>query len=56
LQKQTSTKGHIKKILRVRGTKDGRGSSLFAMEDIEKDDYVLEYVGKINRKEGRTIT
>jgi hypothetical protein len=27
-----------------------RGSGLFAMEDIEKDDYVVEYVGKIEYK------
>jgi hypothetical protein len=26
----------------VRHTKDGKGSGLFAMEDIEKDDYVIE--------------
>jgi hypothetical protein len=31
----------------VRHTKDGKGSSLFAMEDIDKDDYVIEYMGKI---------
>ena len=34
----------------VRHTKDGKGSGLFAMEDIEKDDYVIEYVGKIEYK------
>ncbi len=35
----------------VRHTKDGKGSGLFAMEDIiEKDDYVIEYVGKIKYK------
>ncbi len=28
-------------------SKDGKGSGLFAMEDIDKDDYVIEYVGKI---------
>jgi SET domain-containing protein len=27
-----------------------RGCSLFAMEDIEKDDYVIEYMGKIEFK------
>jgi SET domain-containing protein len=30
----------------VRHIKDGKGSSLFAMEDIDKDDNVIEYVGK----------
>jgi hypothetical protein len=34
----------------VQHTKDGKGSGLFAMEDIEKDDYVIEYVGKIEYK------
>jgi SET domain-containing protein len=34
----------------VRYTKDGKGSGLFVMEDIEKDDYVIEYVGKIENK------
>jgi SET domain-containing protein len=34
----------------VRYTKDGKGSGLFAMEDIVKDDYVLEYMGKIEYK------
>jgi hypothetical protein len=43
------------KKVEVRHTKDGKGSGLFAMEDIEKDDYVIEYVGKMNTKEGRTI-
>jgi hypothetical protein len=27
-----------------------RGSGLFAMDDIEKDDHVVEYVGKIEYK------
>jgi SET domain-containing protein len=40
----------IWKKVEVRHTKDGKGSSLFAMEDIEKDDYVIEYVGKIEYK------
>jgi SET domain-containing protein len=31
----------------VRKTKDGKGRGQFAMEDIEKDEYVIEYVGKI---------
>ena len=35
------------KKVEVRHTKDGKGSSLFAMEDIDKDDYVIEYMGKI---------
>jgi hypothetical protein len=35
----------------VRNTKDGKGSSLFAMEDIEKDDYVIDYTGKIEYKQ-----
>jgi SET domain-containing protein len=33
----------------VRHTK-GKGSGLFAMEDIDKDDYVIEYVGEIEYK------
>jgi hypothetical protein len=37
----------IWKKVEVRHTKDGKGSGLFAMEDIQKDDYVIEYVGKI---------
>ena len=44
------------KKVEVRHTKDGKGSSLFAIEDIEKDDYVIEYKGKLEYKEGRTIT
>jgi hypothetical protein len=27
-----------------------KGSSLFAIDDIEKDDYAIEYVGKIEYK------
>jgi hypothetical protein len=34
----------------VRNAKDGKGSGLFAMEDTEKDDYVIEYLGKIEYK------
>ncbi len=34
----------------VRHTKDGKGSGLFAMDDIKKDDYVIEYVGEIEFK------
>jgi SET domain-containing protein len=30
----------------VRHTKNGKGNGLFAMEDIDKDDYVIEYMGK----------
>jgi hypothetical protein len=44
------------KKLEVQHTQDGKGSSLFAIEDIEKDDYVIEYLGKMNTKEGRTFT
>jgi hypothetical protein len=33
------------KKLEVRKTIDGKGSGLFAKEDIEKDEYVIEYVG-----------
>jgi SET domain-containing protein len=35
------------KKVEVKKTKDGKGRGLFAMEDIEKDEYVIEYVGKI---------
>ncbi len=38
------------KKVEVRQTKDGKSSGLFAMEDIEKDEYVIEYVGKIEYK------
>jgi SET domain-containing protein len=38
------------KKVEVRHTKDGKGSSLFAMEDIEKDDDAIDYVGKIEYK------
>jgi SET domain-containing protein len=34
----------------LRKTKDGKGSILFAMEDIVKDEYVIEYMGKIEYK------
>jgi hypothetical protein len=34
------------KKVEVRHTKDGKGSGLFAMEDIDKDDCVIEYMGK----------
>ncbi len=33
-----------------RKRKDGKGSGLFAMENIKKDEYVIEYVGKIEYK------
>ncbi len=39
----------------VRHTKDGKGSGLFAIEDVEKDDYVIEYVGKIEYKKRGNI-
>jgi len=55
LQKQKSTKIHMEKV-EVKHTKDGKGSGLFAMEDIEKDDYVIEYVGKIEYKRRENIT
>jgi hypothetical protein len=35
------------KKVEVRKTKDGKGRGLFAMEAIEKDEYFIEYVGKI---------
>jgi hypothetical protein len=43
------------KKVEVRHTKDGKDSRLFAMEDIEKDDYVIEYVGKIEYKRRENI-
>jgi SET domain-containing protein len=48
-KKQKSTKMLMKKG-EVRHAKDGKGSGHFSMEDIEKDDYVIEYVGKIEYK------
>ncbi len=54
LQKQKSTKVPMKKVA-VRHTKDGKGSGLFAMEDIEKDDYVIEYMEKIEYKRKENI-
>jgi histone-lysine N-methyltransferase ASH1L len=38
------------KKVEVRKTKDGKGSGLFAMGDTEKDEYVIEYTGKIEYK------
>ncbi len=38
------------KKVEVRHIKDVKGSGLFAMEDIDKDDYVIEYMGKIEYK------
>ncbi len=38
------------KKVEVRHTKNGKGSGLFAIEDIDKDDYVIEYVGRIDYK------
>ncbi len=46
MQKQKVQKCLWKKV-EVRHTKDDKGSGLFAMEHIDKDDYVIEYVGKI---------
>jgi hypothetical protein len=43
------------KKVEVRHTKDGKGIGLFAMEDIDKDDYLIDYMGKIEYKKGRTI-
>jgi hypothetical protein len=34
----------------VRHTTDGKGGGLFAMEDIDNDDYVIEYVEKFEYK------
>jgi SET domain-containing protein len=41
----------------VRKTKDGKGSSLFVVEEIEKYEYVMEYLGKIeyNRTENNYV-
>ncbi len=36
------------KKVEVRKTKDGKGRGLFAMEDVEKYEYVIEYVGKFD--------
>jgi hypothetical protein len=49
LQKQKRTKVPLEKV-EVSHTKDGKGSGLFAMEDIDKDYYDIEYVGKIEYK------
>ncbi len=49
MQKQNSKKVPLEKV-EVRHTKNGKGSGLFAMEDIDKDDYVIEYVRKIEYK------
>jgi hypothetical protein len=38
------------KKVEVRHTKNGKGGGLFAVEDIDKDDYVIEYVEKIEYK------
>ncbi len=48
--KNKRVKNCLWKKVEVRHTKDGKGSSLFAMEDIDKDNYVIEYVGKIEYK------
>jgi hypothetical protein len=34
----------------IRHIKEGKGSGLFAMEDVVKDNYVIEYMGKIECK------
>ncbi len=36
--------------IEVRHTTDGKGSSLFAKEDIDKDDYVIKYMEKSEYK------
>ncbi len=38
------------KKVEQRHTQNGKGSGLFAMEDIDKDDYVIEYMGRIEYK------
>jgi hypothetical protein len=38
------------KKVEVRKTKDSKGSGLFAIEDIEKDECVIDYVGKTEYK------
>jgi SET domain-containing protein len=38
------------KKIEVRHTQNGRGSGLFAMEDIDKGGYVIKYMGKIEYK------
>jgi hypothetical protein len=43
------------KKVEVRHTKDGKGSGLFAMEDIEENDYVIDYVGEIEYKRRENI-
>ncbi len=49
MQKQKSTKVPLEKV-EVRHTKNGKGSGLFAMDNIDNDDYVIEYVGRIEYK------
>jgi hypothetical protein len=49
LQKQKSTKVPLEKS-RSKTYKNGKSSGLFAMEDIDTDDYVIEYVGRIEYK------
>jgi SET domain-containing protein len=55
--KNKTVKKCLWKKVEVRHTKDGKGSNLFAMEDIDKDDYVIEYLGKIeyNRRENNCM-
>jgi SET domain-containing protein len=38
------------KQVEVRKTTDGKSKGLFAMEDIETDEYVIKYMGKIEYK------
>ncbi len=45
----------LRKKVEVRHTKDSKGSGLFAMEDIEKDEYVIEYVAKFEYKRRENI-
>jgi hypothetical protein len=40
------------KKVEVKHTKNGKGSSLFSMEDIEKDDCVIQYMGNNEYKRG----
>jgi hypothetical protein len=46
------------KKVEVRKTKDGKGRGLLVLEDIEKDEYVIEYMGKIEyqRTENNYVT
>ena len=50
IAKTKEYKSAFGKKVEVRHTKNGKGSGLIAMEDIDKDDYVIEYVGRIEYK------